>query len=338
MNEAFLLQLQEEGRPLSLTPASQEGIRGVIVNQEFDSWPRPLAIESQAANERTRIRLKNLRSRNGWPPNTFKLNRFFRSGQIGFRGVDDKSLPIGSYSVRVHLRGYPASETVNFRISGNEETTVRVILPADSRSIKLTKQVADFDRAILKVIQNEKSKVDGASLGDWLSDESRRPARRACALNLLAKLRANPKPTNPLIRQIDYVSFVDIDRLYASVKPELLNKLERTDFDSDRASGTHRRLLKWAKRSAGIDPADYELKSFRQSGRSSMQCVVAVPRASAGPYFADIDIDEANPWDDIVGFFLHVGELIDGEPTDHLSLRKKLGRGEAAEFLYYTVA
>ena len=38
------------------------------------------------------------------------------------------------------------------------------------------------------------------------------------------------------------------------------------------------------------------------------------------------------------GVFLHVGELIDGEPTDHLSLRKKLGRGEAAEFLYYTVA
>ena len=32
-----------------------------------------------------------------------------------------------------------------------------------------------------------------------------------------------------------------------------------------------------------------------------------------------------------------MGELFSGKPTNHLDLRKKLAKGKAEEFLYYTI-
>jgi len=40
---------------------------------------------------------------------------------------------------------------------------------------------------------------------------------------------------------------------------------------------------------------------------------------------------------DLVGFFVHMGELLDGKPTNHLDLRKDLARTKASDFLYYRV-
>ena len=69
-----------------------------------------------------------------------------------------------------------------------------------------------------------------------------------------------------------------------------------------------------------------------------MQLVVAIPpQNGSGAYFADLDIDLANPWHDVAGFVIHVGELIDGDPVDHLALRRKLITGTTKEFVYYTV-
>ncbi len=69
-----------------------------------------------------------------------------------------------------------------------------------------------------------------------------------------------------------------------------------------------------------------------------MQAVVAVPpNPGPGAYFADLDIDLANPWEDVAGLLVHVGELIDADPTDHLALRRRLIRGAAREFMYYKV-
>ena len=36
--------------------------------------------------------------------------------------------------------------------------------------------------------------------------------------------------------------------------------------------------------------------------------------------------------------WLHVGELLDGKPTNHLDLRKNLAKGKAKPYLYYTVS
>ena len=53
--------------------------------------------------------------------------------------------------------------------------------------------------------------------------------------------------------------------------------------------------------------------------------------------FADIDLDLGNPLQDIAGFVVHIGELLNGRPTNHLDLRKTLGAGKAKPYLYYTV-
>ena len=339
MKSGFLIELHENRRPLHLSWSHRESIRGVIVNNETDAWPRAFALEFQGADLATKTRMDWVRRNNGWPSGQFRLRRFFRSGLVGFRGVTEKALPVGRYSIRVRMTGYTPSQQHRFRISKNEETIVKVNLIGDRRSVKLTREANDFDPAIRRVVK--RSNLDEMSLTDWLQDPTRRAGRKACVLNLLAKLRSVPDSDHPLISQVKKVFFADVDRIYAAVGPRLLPKLTELKsehgFDEDKPSSSHRKLLR-RLRWEGIDTRGYKLKSFREPGRPSMQLVVAVPpKNSREGCFADLDIDIANPWEDIAGFVIHVGELIDADPTDHLSLRRKLTRGAAKEFIYYTV-
>ena len=52
---------------------------------------------------------------------------------------------------------------------------------------------------------------------------------------------------------------------------------------------------------------------------------------------ADLFVVDGNPLQDIAGFIVHMGELVGGDPTNHLDLRKKLAKTAAGEFLYYKV-
>ena len=53
--------------------------------------------------------------------------------------------------------------------------------------------------------------------------------------------------------------------------------------------------------------------------------------------YAEFDLDFGNPLQDLVGFFVHVGELLDGKPTNHLDMRKPLAKTKAAQFLDHAV-
>jgi hypothetical protein len=66
--------------------------------------------------------------------------------------------------------------------------------------------------------------------------------------------------------------------------------------------------------------------------------VIAVPPVGAPHTYADFDLDLGNPLQDVLGLVVHVGELLDDNPTNHLDLRRRLAKGKAADFLYYTVA
>jgi hypothetical protein len=79
------------------------------------------------------------------------------------------------------------------------------------------------------------------------------------------------------------------------------------------------------------------LSSFRGEGRPSMQAVVAIPPADLPHTYAEFDLDLGNPLQDVLGFFVHMGELLDGKPTNHLDMRKVLAKAKASDFLYYTV-
>ena len=65
--------------------------------------------------------------------------------------------------------------------------------------------------------------------------------------------------------------------------------------------------------------------------------VIATPSSAFNARFADLDLDLGNPLQDVAGFVVHIGELLSGQPTNHLDLRKKLSKGKAAPFLYYRV-
>jgi hypothetical protein len=59
-----------------------------------------------------------------------------------------------------------------------------------------------------------------------------------------------------------------------------------------------------------------DLTSFRAEGKPSMQVVVAVPPPDLAHTYAEFDLDLGNPLQDVVGFFVHLGELLDGKPTN----------------------
>jgi hypothetical protein len=68
-----------------------------------------------------------------------------------------------------------------------------------------------------------------------------------------------------------------------------------------------------------------------------MQIVIAVPPPELPHTYVDLDLDLGNPLQDLLGFVVHMGELLDGKPTNHLDLRKKIAKTKAGGFLCYTV-
>jgi len=142
------------------------------------------------------------------------------------------------------------------------------------------------------------------------------------------------------------VFYVDVDRVYCAVTQDFFTQLETLASDPKRPfyaegephSDTHDKLK---GKIAAFEPnADhFRLRSFRQEGQPSLQASVALPPANTTHqrHYADLDIDLGNPLQDVQGFFIHMGELIDPGKTDHLALWKKLKKGKAADFLYYKV-
>ena len=80
------------------------------------------------------------------------------------------------------------------------------------------------------------------------------------------------------------------------------------------------------------------LLSFRAEGRPSLQMVIATPKGTYDHRFVDLDLDLGNPLQDVVGVVVHIGELLNGKPTNHLDLWKKLAAGKAKSYLYYSVS
>lgn len=165
-------------------------------------------------------------------------------------------------------------------------------------------------------------------------------------MNLLAKLRTAPTVTEPLIRQVQHVFFADVDRAFVRVDREFFTRIDALAQDPNKPffeegspkSAVHRQLLdRISAVEGGID--QYRLVSYRQEGANSMQAVIAHhPQDLSRNVYADLDIDLGNPLQDVVGFVVHLGELIDPGRTDHLALRAKLGKNKRiAPFLFYDV-
>lgn len=343
MNEGFQLRLRRSNRTWPIDSFSADGI---VLSNERDAFPRSVTLEFDARSEVTRYRMNRVRLLKGWQSWQFELKVTLKDGMLMFVGDDQDALPGGAYWVRVDITDLktPSARLKLDIADGQPDARVDVDVVVDPRVITVT-NFGDFDPQILAVLQAPESSLDDQSIVQWLTSSNTRPNRKACLLNLMAKLRTVPDTKAPLISDVRNIFFVGTERVYGQVTAALFSRLQLLANDpkrpfyseGDPASPTHRKLLDhietrgWGKRE------DYTLHSFRQEGRTCMQVVVAAPSVATTPFCADFDIDLGNPLEDVDGFVIHMGELALGGDTDHLELHDALDKGAMTDFLYYTV-
>jgi hypothetical protein len=164
-------------------------------------------------------------------------------------------------------------------------------------------------------------------------------------LNLLAALRSRPNVGSPLLSLVHDVFLAANDRIYAKVDRSMFDTIQRLVADPNApfyAEGPphapiHGRLLDAIPEPIDVKARFTGLLSFRGEGKPSLQAVIAMPPPDLPHTYVDFDLDLGNPLQDLLGFVVHMGELLSGKPTNHLDLRKTLLKTKAAPFLYYTV-
>jgi hypothetical protein len=343
MNEGFQLRLRRSGRTW---PIDAFDANGIILSNERDAFPRSVTLEFDARSDVTRYRMNRIRQLKGWQGWQFNLKATLKDGMLAFAGDDQRSLPGGAYWLRVTIADLKTpSARLKLDIADDQaDARVDVEVSIDPQKVAVT-AFKDFDPEILAVLQAADSSLDDQSIEDWLSSGIPRPSRKACLLNLLAKLRTVPDASAPLISDVKNVFFVGTERVYGQVNASMFGRLQALANDpkkpfyaeGDPASPTHRKLLDQIEARGWGTREDYTLHSFRQEGRTCMQIVLATPSVGTNPFCADFDIDLGNPLEDVDGFVVHMGELALGGDTNHLELHDALDTGAMKRFLYYTV-
>jgi len=338
MNEYIEISFRRNGKPFPL----KRQIPGGVEFDEPDPLERTIGVSFNAGSDATRERMNSIRRIQGWDPGQFKVKVAVEGGTLVLRGINEYALPEGLYKVKVQIeeaRTPGGFTTANVAHDGHAAVTIDVAL--DERDVDVDLSVCDQDiRALL-----EKSRVDTVNAVEWLEDEARRPTRQACLLNLMASLRSRPSAKVPLIGLVRDVFYVGNDRMYAKVDRALFDSLQALSKDPKQPfyeegkphDPIHMRMLSAIDEPREIKDLFKDLVSFRGEGKPSMQVVIAVPPADLQHTYAEFDIDLGNPLQDVLGFFVHMGELLDGKPTNHLDMRKVLAKTKAAEFLYYKV-
>lgn len=313
---------------------------GGIEFEETDPLERTVGFQLNPRGQATAERMRRIAQVKGWGLGEFRLSVSVEDGNIRLRGVDADSLPEGYYSLRVEVEEaatQQGSTAIGVEHDGHATLEVTVLFDVRDLDVDLTGCDAEIARLL------DSSEIDGEDGVAWVQSAAYRPTRRACLMNLLASLRVRPTVSDMLIDQVSRVLAVANDRAYMKVDRALLPRLEALVLDPSRPfyrEGTptapiHGRLLDQ------IPPAEKpgftNLLSFRGEGRPSLQMVIAVPPATSPHTYAEFDLDLGNPLQDVLGFIVHMGELLDGKPTNHLDLRKVLAKTSAREFLYYRV-
>ena len=346
MNESLLVRFESPSRSLRVVRFRVN--EGVVFDHHPDASPLNLAIGLQPLFPSL---LDPVRRRHDWRDNRFFLDATVDSGGLRFSGFqgDPEGFPEGPYDVTVEveaLRFRDSAQRVILR--SQQQTQITLTEEPDPRRVRLHDNVDPLTAAVL---ENPDSQVDGAQLRDWLHSDVPRATRKACLLNILAKLRVPPAPAqgfpDPLTPLVQFVYVADVDRVYAAVSTDLPAQLQRLldaklwVFEGHPAAAIHQRLRRSLAR-FNIPESEAEqfvLNSYRQGGRNCLQIVTATrpPGAGDARFYADIDIDLGNPLWDLEGLFVHIGELLDASKTDHFRLHKAFQDGPTSDFLYYDI-
>ena len=330
-NEGFLLEFQRRGSKIPVTGLIPG--QGIILAGETDAWPLGVALQLEPISAGTRQLWRNIQLNQGWiGDHVFRLNLSVRDERLLLEGIQPNLLPPGRYQLSVCVSGYRFHHRVHeFDIRKSQTCLVKVPEKQDKRSVEAL-PLDQFDDMTRRVV--ERSSLDGIPMEDWLRDPARRASRKACALNVLAKLRTPVAANEPLAGGVTRLIFADVDRVYAELEPRFAGRLLTSGSGFEEDAVIHSTHLKLLKKIPG--GTAHELHSLREAtATNSLQIALAIPGDDAAPQYGDIDIDLGNPFVNPRGFFIHIGELIDPGKTDHLALFKKLQDSPSKDFLYY---
>lgn len=346
MDESLLLCFRSEGQPLNVAEFRPD--QGIVFERRRDASPLIMALGIQPVWPGL---LDPVRRRHDWRDKQFCLDAVKQDGGIrlsGFQG-DREGFPPGVYDLTVEIESMRFRDaTRRVTVREGRQTQLTLHEKPDRRGIRLRDNI---DPQISALIHDPRSVIDGQPLPDWLASRQPRAARQACLLNVLAKLRVPPDPpagfTESLASSLHFLYFADVDRIYAAARPGLAAYLENLVAaglwvkEGRPVATIHERLLASLAR-FGVDEAAqarFALNSFRQGGRNCLQiCLASPPEDFADPtVYVDIDIDLGNPFWDLEGLFVHLGEFLDPARTDHFALRRALNKGATKDFLCYDV-
>ena len=314
---------------------------------ETDPPTRRIDLGFAAFDDGTRYRMQRVRQTHGWDSQRFDLKVSVEDGSLVVRGANEYSLPEGWYRITTNVSGARVKKVDQKRVEVVHDShgVVTIDLELDHRTIDV--DLTSADGQILDVLNA--SMLNGQSGTDWVQSKAIRPTRRACALNLLAMLRVTPNKSKPLLRDVACLFVGKDDRSYAKVTPTFDDRVAELSESHDKVypegpphAKIHEELLKEIVKfepAAGALFTPKGLLSFRAEGSPSLQMVIARPTSAYPSHFADLDLDLGNPLQDVAGFLVHVGELLDGKPTNHLDFCKTLSKkGRSTRpFIYYTV-
>jgi len=345
VHEYIEIRFRKRGKPYRVTRQVERGFEF----DEPDPRPRPIHIGFAAFDDGTRYRLERIRRVKGWRPERFDVKVSVEDGSLVLRGDDRYSMPEGWYRITADVDGAKVRKLDRRRVGVPHDGhgVLTIDLELDERTIAVDLSKADPD--VLRLLHD--SVLDGQTGADWVADAGIRPTRRACALNLAACLRVTPTNGSPLLDEVERLFLGRDDRTYARVTPrfhERVVALSESPSKPVYAEGRphasiHEELLEAL---VAFEPAaaamfDKEgLRSFRAEGSPSLQMVIATPRPSTSypAEFADLDLDLGNPLQDALGLAIHLGELLDGKPTNHLDLGRRLVKQKrVAPYLCYRV-
>ena len=329
MNERFVITLRSGTKRIGIA-ALQD--RGLIL--ERDMLPRDIRVVMSPATDVTAARLDWALRRRG--SNALELKLSLQDGDLLAQGIDENALPFGSYWCYLDAEDL---KTKRQHLELEEGQTVRITVEIedDPRRVQLKPNV---DGLISAALNLSSSSLDGLQTRDWLASESIGPKRKACLLNTLTKLRCRPSVDSPFISLLRRVFFCAVDRVSTEIDSSVLSRLQALASDPAQpfyADGTplhpaHKHLLERID-----DGIRYRLLSFREEGAPSLHMVIAVPPAGETRYYAEFDIDLANPLQDVAGLIVHALEVVGAARANHLELWKKLRKGREAKYLPYDV-
>ena len=346
MHEKILISFKRSGRFVPVTglvPDRQHG--GIILADESSALPRGFCIELSPVPGATAALVADVARRRGWPQGgPMKLAVSISEGDLQIAGIAEDALPAGTYDFGLRVNGLRLKRASRRRLSIRTDGTARLTLEEKppKYGFELTETFSRFDDHTRRIL--EESRLDGLAASEWLGPNvSHRDRRKACLMNILAKLRVVPSIDSPLSEHVRRVHVVEDNRVYAEVDSQFFPIVSSEELSQSQflkrdltVHDTHRRLL----RRMELSDEDYDLRSYRESRPSgSLQVVGAAPKegkgASPDVRFVDVDIDEANPAYDLLRGVIHWGHLMQGHKTDHFKIRQRIARQPANDFLYY---